>query len=101
MDRRNPERLTGNGQAAESVRIRDGSGLRPTGSYWREAEMKVRVDVSRCESNAICLGLAPEVFDLDDDGLVVLRTDEVGAAAERRVRSAVAACPRAVISAQD
>jgi ferredoxin len=63
--------------------------------------MKVRVDVARCESNAICLGLAPEVFDLDDDGLVVLRTDEVGPAVEDQVRSAVDACPRAVISIQD
>ena len=63
--------------------------------------MKVRVDVKRCESNAICLALAPEVFDLDDDGLVVLRTDEVGAEMERKVRSAVEACPRAVISAEE
>lgn len=63
--------------------------------------MRVRVDAARCEGNAICLALAPEVFDLDDDGLVVLRTDEVGPEAERRVRSAVDACPRAVISARD
>jgi ferredoxin len=63
--------------------------------------MKVRVDVKRCEGNAICLALAPEVFDLDDDGLVLLRTHEVGAEDERKVRSAVEACPRAVISAEE
>jgi ferredoxin len=63
--------------------------------------MKVRVDVARCESNAICLALAPEVFDLGDDGLVVLRTDEVSGDAMRQVRSAVDACPRAVISAEE
>jgi ferredoxin len=63
--------------------------------------MKVRVDVGRCESNAICLAMVPEVFDLDDNGLVVLRTDEVGPQMERQVRSAVDACPRAVISVKD
>lgn len=63
--------------------------------------MKVRVDVARCESNAICLTLAPAVFDLDDDGLVVLRTDRVGPEFERQVRGAIDACPRAVISTLD
>jgi ferredoxin len=63
--------------------------------------MKVRVDVARCESNAICLALAPEVFDLGDDGLVVLRIDVVAPEVEHKVRSAVDACPRAVISTQD
>jgi len=56
--------------------------------------MKVRVDVERCESNAMCLGLAPAVFDLDDNGLVVLLTDEVtDAATASQVRSAAAALP--------
>ena len=29
--------------------------------------MKIKVDYMVCESNAICTGLAPEVFELDDD----------------------------------
>ncbi|MFD2349116.1 ferredoxin [Nonomuraea ferruginea] len=29
--------------------------------------MKVSVDELVCEANAVCMGLAPEVFELDDD----------------------------------
>ena len=28
---------------------------------------KVVVDENRCEANAVCVGLAPEVFELPDD----------------------------------
>ena len=50
--------------------------------------MKIYVDVSRCESNAVCLAMAPEVFDLDDAGIVVLLSDEVGDDLRSRVTSA-------------
>ena len=29
--------------------------------------MKVDVDWGLCESNGVCMGIIPEVFDLDDD----------------------------------
>ena len=36
--------------------------------------MKVVVDFDRCESNAVCMGIAPEVFEVrDDDFLYVLQ----------------------------
>ena len=36
--------------------------------------MRVVVDYDRCESNAICMGMAPEVFEVrDDDNLYVLQ----------------------------
>ncbi|MCW2495302.1 ferredoxin [Jatrophihabitans sp.] len=60
--------------------------------------MKVHVDVSRCESNAVCLAMAPEVFDLGDDGLVTLLVEDVDDALRSRVEGAVAGCPREVIS---
>ena len=35
--------------------------------------MKVIVDFDRCESNAVCMGVAPEVFEVrDDDYLYIL-----------------------------
>ncbi|OPE46248.1 ferredoxin, partial [Mycolicibacterium diernhoferi] len=29
--------------------------------------MRIEVDLDRCEGNAVCLGIAPDLFDLDDD----------------------------------
>ena len=35
--------------------------------------MRVVVDYNLCESNAICMGLVPEVFEVrDDDNLYIL-----------------------------
>ena len=38
--------------------------------------MKIKVDFDLCESNALCEGLAPEVFELDDDDFLQLKTEE-------------------------
>ena len=38
--------------------------------------MKVKVDFDLCESNAICMGIVPEVFELRDDNFLYL-LDEV------------------------
>ena len=38
--------------------------------------MKVVVDFDLCESNAVCMGIAPEVFEVrDDDFLYVLQEE--------------------------
>ena len=34
--------------------------------------MKVIVDFDRCESNAVCMGVAPEVFEVRDDDFLYL-----------------------------
>ncbi|MEU1997600.1 ferredoxin [Nocardia gamkensis] len=60
--------------------------------------MRIQVDYRACESNGICMGIIPEVFELDDkDQLHVLRP-EVTPDVESPVRDAVAQCPRAAIS---
>ena len=38
--------------------------------------MKIKVDFDLCESNALCEALAPEVFELDDDDFLQLKTEE-------------------------
>ncbi|GAA3530092.1 ferredoxin [Amycolatopsis ultiminotia] len=56
--------------------------------------MEVGVDRERCEANAVCLGFAPEVFDLDDDeNLVITSGPFVGEQVER-VSQAVSGCPK-------
>ena len=60
--------------------------------------MKVKVDFDLCESNALCEGIAPDVFELDDDDYLQLKTDEVTEQNRGLVEQAVASCPRAAIS---
>lgn len=59
---------------------------------------KVVVDFDLCESNAVCMGIVPEVFEVrDDDYLYVLQEtppDELRA----RVDEAVQRCPKQAIS---
>lgn len=59
---------------------------------------KIEVDFDKCESNAICMGIAPEIFEVrDDDFLYVL--DETPPESERaRVQEAVDRCPKQAIA---
>ena len=63
--------------------------------------MKIKVDFDLCESNALCEAMAPEVFELDDDDFLQLKTEETTDDNIANVRRAVAACPRAAISLKD
>jgi ferredoxin len=56
--------------------------------------MQVKVDTDLCEANAVCCGLAPDVFDLDDDEQLVIKVDEVPADQVDRVELAVSRCPK-------
>ncbi|GAA2122706.1 MULTISPECIES: ferredoxin [Actinomadura] len=63
--------------------------------------MRVRVDPLVCEANGVCVGLAPEVFDLnDDDELEILKPD-VPADEADHVRHAVRSCPKAALSLEE
>ena len=53
---------------------------------------KIEVDFGLCESNGVCMGIIPEVFDLDDEDYLHVLTDEVtpeNEAAGPRSRAAV------------
>lgn len=55
---------------------------------------QVAVDYDLCEANGICVGIAPEVFDLDDDDNLHLLRSDVTTADEPRIAQAVDSCPR-------
>lgn len=60
--------------------------------------MRIIVDPDRCEGQAVCVGLAPKVFALDDDDEVVrILLDEVPPELEKRARKAVEKCPMAAL----
>jgi ferredoxin len=60
--------------------------------------MKVSVDFDRCESNALCMGVLPEVFEVRDDGFLYLLTEDVKPEWEERAREAAVLCPRLAIT---
>lgn len=62
---------------------------------------KIVVDFGLCESNAVCMGIIPEVFDLDDDDYLHVLTEEVTPDNEAKVREAVRQCPRQAIAISD
>ena len=60
--------------------------------------MRIEVDTDRCEGQAVCVGIAPAVFALDDDDEYVrILVDEVPAEHEKRARKAVEKCPMAAL----
>lgn len=59
---------------------------------------KVVVDYDLCEANAVCVGIIPEVFDLDDQDNLHVLDDEVTPEREQLIREAVRQCPRQAIS---
>jgi len=61
--------------------------------------MRIAVDHDLCEANAVCVGLAPDVFSLDDNDL--LHIADVPEGREDRVNKAVDRCPRAALSVLD
>lgn len=60
--------------------------------------LKIEVDFGLCESNGVCMGIIPEVFDLDDQDYLHVLTDEVTPDNEERVRESVRQCPRQAIA---
>ena len=55
--------------------------------------MKIRTDVEACVGAGQCVLLAPTVFDLDDDGKVVVLDEQPSADRRDEVENAAVACP--------
>lgn len=63
--------------------------------------MRVVVDFSRCESNAICMGVVPEVFEVRDDGYLYVLNETPPESLRTKVEEAVYNCPMGAISVVD
>jgi ferredoxin len=59
---------------------------------------RIDVDFGLCESNGVCMGIIPEVFNLDDDNYLHILQPDVTADNESLVQEAVRQCPRKAIS---
>ena len=63
--------------------------------------MKVIVDYDRCEANAVCMQICPEVFELREDDTLHLKTETPDESLRGKVMEAVRRCPRQAISVQE
>lgn len=63
--------------------------------------MRVTVDQDICIASGACVLACPEVFQQDEDGLVVLVQSEPASELDEAVREAMAACPAAVIEIEE
>jgi ferredoxin len=63
--------------------------------------MKIRIDWDLCQGHANCMGDAPEVFQVDDDGKLTVLLEEPPEALRDKVQSAVRYCPTGAISVVD
>lgn len=59
--------------------------------------MRVQVDFGLCESNAVCMGILPEVFEVRDDDYLYLLAEEISPDQEAAAAEAVRRCPRQAI----
>ncbi|AEF37498.1 MAG: ferredoxin [Mycolicibacter algericus] len=59
---------------------------------------KVVVDYGLCEANAICMGINPDVFHLDDDDTLHILRPDITPETENDVLEAVRRCPRQALS---
>jgi ferredoxin len=59
--------------------------------------MKIEIDTDKCIASGACVAACPEVFDQDEDGLVVVVDPSPPVELHEKVRQAAAACPAAVI----
>ena len=60
--------------------------------------MRIAVDFERCQSNSVCMAVAPGLFEVRDDGYLYVLDETPGEDRRASVEEAVASCPTQAIS---
>ncbi len=63
--------------------------------------MKVKVDFDLCESNALCMAAAPEVFEVRDDDFLYILDENPPESLREKVMHAARVCPKQAITIED
>ncbi|MEM7092470.1 MAG: ferredoxin [Actinomycetota bacterium] len=62
---------------------------------------KVVVDFDLCESNAICMQIAPEVFEVRDDDFLYILDETPAEDLREKVEESASRCPKQAITIAD
>jgi ferredoxin len=60
--------------------------------------VKVVVDFDRCNSNAVCMSILPEIFEVRDDGFLYVLDEHPPDSMREKLEEAVRSCPTQAIS---
>jgi len=63
--------------------------------------MRVDVDLAKCTGHGICETVADDVFEVQNDGTVLIRDNERPASDRLRMEKAVTQCPAAALRLVD
>jgi ferredoxin len=63
--------------------------------------MRVVVDFDQCESNALCMGILPQVFEVRDDDFLYVLDEHPPEELRDKLMEAVRSCPKNAISIED
>ena len=61
----------------------------------------LRADLDSCQGYANCVAAAPDTYDIDDDGVVVLLRERITDAERPAVEDAVRSCPVSALSIEE
>jgi ferredoxin len=62
---------------------------------------RIVVDFDLCDSNGVCMDIAPEVFEVRDDGFVYILQEVVDGELLGKAAEAVPRCPTQAISLEE
>lgn len=63
--------------------------------------MRVVVDLNLCEANGMCMGFAPDVFELTDTDELLVLQEHPDESLRASVEEAVQFCPRQAVSIKE
>jgi ferredoxin len=60
--------------------------------------MKMRIDTDVCSGNGVCESIAPDVFEVGDDGIVHMLTEDLTEEMRADLQAACDGCPTQALS---
>ncbi len=63
--------------------------------------MRLEVDVDKCTGHGICESIAADVFEVQDDGLLIIDHDKAAISDRDHLQQAVIQCPAAALRLAD
>lgn len=61
----------------------------------------LKADFGACQGYANCVDAAPDVYDIDDDGVVVLLKEQITDEERPRIEEAARSCPVSALLIED